>query len=448
MTSNIYATFTGTGSYLPGWSVGNDHFQDSTFLGSQAGKPTSEVIGKFEEITEINRRRWANSNQVTSDLAALAVDDLFFNTDVKPEDVDGLIVAHNFGDVATLGTNLDMVPTHASRVKRSLGIRNPYAIAYDIIASKGTATWVRNANGYVQNGKTLVIDPLDVQKSFDPVENHRLALEQLEQRDIDRETLEALVVAHTSQDLCLAEKLKRDLGLRDNLVAYDLIKGCPGALHALEHARKYVASGRLRKVIVVGAENLPKVSDPHDADSMIYSAGAGAIMVEAVRSDKPIGILSYVARTDAIDHADLLKMDRSFNPALEEKGLFLRMDGHEVFKYAVRTVPRVVKESIEKAGLSINKIDKVCLHQANGKMDKRILAKLFKAYGLKESDIPSDLMPMIIEWMGNNSVATVPILLDLINKGILEDELKSGDNVVLASVGAGMNINSMVYRVP
>jgi 3-oxoacyl-[acyl-carrier-protein] synthase-3 len=110
-------------------------------------------------------------------------------------------------------------------------------------------------------------------------------------------------------------------------------------------------------------------------------------------------------------------------------------------------VPLVVKESLEKAGLTITEIKKVLIHQANEKMDEAILKRLFKICG--GGVFKAEVMPMTISWLGNSSVATVPTLLDLIMKGRMEDhEIKPGTAVVFASVGAGMNINSVVYRMP
>jgi 3-oxoacyl-[acyl-carrier-protein] synthase-3 len=92
-------------------------------------------------------------------------------------------------------------------------------------------------------------------------------------------------------------------------------------------------------------------------------------------------------------------------------------------------------------------VDKVLIHQANSKMDAAILRRLFRIYGLE--DVPEGIMPMTIARLGNNSVATLPTLLDLIWRGELPGHsLSSGDLVVFASVGAGMNINSLVYRCP
>jgi len=104
-----------------------------------------------------------------------------------------------------------------------------------------------------------------------------------------------------------------------------------------------------------------------------------------------------------------------------------------------------VKESIEKAGLELKDIKKVFIHQANEKMDESILSGLFKLYG--ENEIPEGIMPMSIRKLGNSSTATVPTLIDLILKGKMEgQEIEEGDYTILCSVGAGMNINSIVYK--
>ena len=123
------------------------------------------------------------------------------------------------------------------------------------------------------------------------------------------------------------------------------------------------------------------------------------------------------------------------------------MRGHQIYKYAVRTAPVVVKQSLDRAGFTLTDVKKLLIHQANQKMDEAILRQLFMLYKLK--NIPENIMPMTISWLGNSSVATLPTLFDLLQRGKLEDHhLHPGDIVVFASIGAGMNINSMVYRMP
>ncbi|MCK4407806.1 MAG: ketoacyl-ACP synthase III, partial [Bacteroidales bacterium] len=102
---------------------------------------------------------------------------------------------------------------------------------------------------------------------------------------------------------------------------------------------------------------------------------------------------------------------------------------------------------IEKAGLMLNNIKKVLIHQANEKLDVEILNRLFKLYG--KTKVLLDVMPMTISFLGNSSVATIPTLIDLLFKGKLKNhKLIKGEYAVFASVGAGMNINSLVYRMP
>ncbi len=106
-----------------------------------------------------------------------------------------------------------------------------------------------------------------------------------------------------------------------------------------------------------------------------------------------------------------------------------------------------VKKCLQKVGLTLTDVQKLLVHQANQKMDEAILRRLFKIYNT--DDIPRDIMPMTISWLGNSSVATLPTLCDLLWRGsLLNHEIRSGDLLVFASVGAGMNVNSLVYRMP
>lgn len=275
-------------------------------------------------------------------------------------------------------------------------------------------------------------------------------------KGVDRESLDYIIVGHNFGDVraesnrcdmvpTIAARVKHKLGIRNPYtVAYDVPFGCPGWLHGMIIADYYIKSGDVRKVLVIGAETLSRVSDQHDRDSMIYSDGAGAALVEA--SDKD-GILSHVTRSDTFEEFNLLRMDKSYSPSSNGHHLYLKMHGHEIFRYAVRTVPEVVKQSLDKAGLTLTDVEKIIIHQANQKMDEAILKRLFKLYRIKT--IPEHIMPMTISWLGNSSVATLPTLFDLLQRGTLNNhKLQPGDIAVFASVGAGMNVNSMVYRMP
>ncbi len=272
----------------------------------------------------------------------------------------------------------------------------------------------------------------------------------------DKENLDYIIVGQNLGDVradnircdmvpSIAARVKHKLKIKNPYtVAYDVPFGCPGWLHGMILADYYIKSGDSKKVLVIGAETLSRVTDPHDVDSMIYADGAGATLLEA--TDQDAGILSHVTRSDTLENAYLLWIGKSYNPDHNGNELFIKMHGHEIYKYAARTVPEVVKKSLDKAEVTLTDVKKVLIHQANQKMDEAILERLFKLYNIK--NIPDNIMPMTINWLGNSSVATLPTMLDLLQRGKLDNhKLHSGDIVVFASVGAGMNINSMVYRM-
>lgn len=275
--------------------------------------------------------------------------------------------------------------------------------------------------------------------------------------NINPETLDFIIVAHNFGDVdlqttrvdilpSLANKVKAKLGiLNPACFCHDIISGCPGWTQGMITADAYIKSGFAQRGAVVGSDVLSRISDPHDRDTMIYADGAGATIVEAVESEEPIGILSHSSRSDSVTYWNLLVSGGSFNPDFEGNDQFIKMSGHKLYVYAISHVPGVVKDSIEKAGLSLGDIKKVLIHQANEKMDEVILKNVFKLYNEKE--VPEGIMPMTIEKLGNSSTATVPTLLDLILKGQLDgQQINPGDHIILASVGAGMNINSIVYK--
>jgi 3-oxoacyl-[acyl-carrier-protein] synthase-3 len=141
----------------------------------------------------------------------------------------------------------------------------------------------------------------------------------------------------------------------------------------------------------------------------------------------------------------LLAMQPASGPDADKNNLYLKMNGRKLYEFALNQVPLVVKAALDKAGVNLTEIKKVLIHQANDKMDAAILSRLFKLYGIENTD--DSLMPMTISWLGNSSVATVPTLLDLIQKGKMEgQQINKGDKVVMASVGAGMNINAIIYQ--
>jgi len=285
------------------------------------------------------------------------------------------------------------------------------------------------------------------------------ASDAIKSANIDKEELDYIIVANNFGDVntdskipnnvpCLAARVKHKLEIKNpNTVAYDSFFGCPGWLQCVIQADYYIKSGDAKKVLVIGAETLSRVSDPHDRDSMLYADGAGAVVLEAKESDQPIGILAHKTRSDTFLYSQMLHMGKSYNPDYKDKNdLFIKMNGRRLYQYALETVPQAIKACLEKSKTSIKEIKKILIHQANGKMDDAILSRLYSLYDINV--IPRNVMPMTISKLGNSSVATLPTLLDLIQKGKLENHsIDKGDTVIFASVGAGMNINAVIYKM-
>jgi len=360
MNTAVYSVIKGTGSYIPTECIRNEDFLRNEFYesdGKMIGKDNEEIVKKFFEITTIRERRYVTSDLKASDIATFAAAEAVRSADIDKEELDYIIVAHNFGDVEYANRHMDAVPCLAARVKHNLGIKNP------------------------------------------------------------------------------------------DTVAYDMLFGCPGWLQAVIHADYLIRSGDAGKILVIGADTLSRIADPHDRDSMLYADGAGATILEACISEEPTGILAHRTRTDTLLYSKMLYMDRSYNPDYKNRDdLFLKMNGRKLYQYAIENVPRTIKECLEKSNIHLSEIKKALIHQANGKMDDAILKRLFTLYDI--ADVPDDIMPMTISWLGNTSVATIPTLLDLILKDQLAPhKINKGDALLFASVGAGMNINALVYKV-
>lgn len=278
----------------------------------------------------------------------------------------------------------------------------------------------------------------------------------LDDAGVNKETIDHIICCHNFGDVkvgsnrmdmlpALAAKIKQALNIENpDCVAYDVIFGCPGWVQGVIQADYLIRSGDAKKVLIIGSETLSRIIDPHDRDSMIFSDGAGAVILEARTSATPIGIVSHKSQTFA-SHASLLTMGSSNNPDEKNGNTYLKMNGRKLYEFAVINVPQVVKQAIDKSGVSLQDIKTVFIHQANGKMDNAIMKRLFKLYDVE--NVPETLVPMTISWLGNSSVATIPTLLDLVIKNKVKGfKIDKGQYAVFASVGAGMHINAVVYK--
>ena len=349
-------TITGTGSYIPSGIAKNNRFEKNSFFnedGTPIGQKNEVIIQKFKAITGIAERRYLEDNLLTSDIASYAALKALENARIDIEDLDYIIVAHNYGDVEHGTFQSDTVPSIASRVKHKLRIKNPSCVAYDVLF------------------------------------------------------------------------------------------GCPGWIEGVIQANAFIKADMAKKVLVIGAEALSRVIDQHDRDSMIFSDGAGAVVLESL--DSSSGILTHISATHAYDEANFIHFGESNNQELTDSPKYIKMQGRKIYEFSLIHVPDAMKSCLDESGIPITDLKKIFIHQANEKMDEAIMKRF---YALYDVDPPEGVMPMTIDKFGNSSVATVPTLYDLVLNGKMEGQkVEKGDVVMFASVGAGMNINAIVYRV-
>jgi len=352
----ISSKIIGTGTYIPSVIKENKDFLNEEFLNEDGSSFNSEndvIIEKFKAITGIEERRYAEQEHNSSHLAFFAAEKAIIDAKINQEELDYIIVAHNFGDIKSGTIQSDSVPSIASRVKYQLGIENP------------------------------------------------------------------------------------------NCVAYDILFGCPGWIEATIQAQAFIKAGMAKKCLVIGVETLSRVVDKHDRDSMIFGDGSGACVLEKTEEENK-GILSHATQTFSKQEAYYLHYGNSFNLNEDANTRYIKMQGRKIYEFALINVPAAMKLALEKSGVEIDEVKKVFIHQANEKMDEAIIKRFFRLFKKK---VPEGVMPLSIAKLGNSSVATVPTLLDLVLKGKLENqEVNEGDVVIFASVGAGMNINAIVYR--
>ncbi len=274
---------------------------------------------------------------------------------------------------------------------------------------------------------------------------------------IDPETIDQIIVAQNFGDViqgtiqtdmlpALASRVKHILQIKNPYcIPYDIIFGCPGWLQGIIQADAFIRAGMARRCLVIGAETLSRVVDKYDRDTMIFSDGAGATILEGVEGNEKKGVLSSAAVSHTGEEVSYLYLGVSNLPESDPNIRYIKMDGRKVYEYAISQVPAAMKEALDKSGVDGNDIKKVLIHQANEKMDEAIIKRFYRLLGIRP-DI-TDVMPMNIRELGNSSVATIPTLYDMIlNNKIPAHKINDGDLLLFASVGAGMNINAIIYK--
>ena len=274
---------------------------------------------------------------------------------------------------------------------------------------------------------------------------------------IDQETLDYIIVGHNLGDISfgshqsdmipsIASRVKQKLQIKNKYtVAFDIIFGCPGWLQGVINSYALMKAGMAKKALIIGTETLSRTVDEYDRDTMIFADGAGATVFELKEESKKRGILSVGAVTDAVEEASFLTMGHTYSKQNGDKNYYIKMLGRKIYEYALINVPLAMKETLEKSNIDISEVKKIFIHQANEKMDHAIVQRFFRLYGIKNFD--PNIMPMSIDKLGNSSTATIPTLLDsVLNKHYEMHEVNEGDVAIFASVGAGMNINALVYK--
>lgn len=277
----------------------------------------------------------------------------------------------------------------------------------------------------------------------------------IEDSGIDPETLDYIIFAHNFGDVrygtvqsdmvpSLAARVKHLLKIENNFcVAYDVLFGCPGWIEGVIQANAFIRAGMAKRCLIIGAETLSRVVDIHDRDSMIYADGAGAVVLEYNNEDNS-GIQSHLSASYTLKEKDYLFFGKSYDNEACQDTKYIKMEGRKIYEFALVHVPDAMKKCLDESKYTIDQVNKIIIHQANEKMDEAIVERFYRLYGLK---MPENIMPMVIQKLGNSSVATIPSLLTMILKGELEQhQIQQGDIVLFASVGAGMNINAFVYK--
>lgn len=256
----------------------------------------------------------------------------------------------------------------------------------------------------------------------------------LEDAGIRAEELDLILAATLSADHILPPlscEIQSALGAV-HAAAYDLSAACSGFVFALIAAQAYIQSGIYKKILLVGAETLSKLMDWSDRTTcVLFGDGAGAAVITAEEQ----GLFAGVQGSDGSRGGVLSCGGRPVvHPFAhhEAEDPYVRMNGQEVYKFAVRTVPKCIRQVLERAGLQAEDISVFLLHQANLRIIEAVAKRL---------EQPMEKFPISLEECGNISSASVPILLDQVNKA---GRLKRGEQIILAGFGAGLTWGAVV----
>ena len=295
--------------------------------------------------------------------------------------------------------------------------------------------WIRSRTGITARRICGPEEPLTVLAS-------RAAQAALDHAGWNADDVDLILLATSSPDdlFGTAPRVQGALGA-SNAVAFDLTAACSGFLFALITAGQYLRSGAMRRALVIGADQLSRWLDWNDRTTcVLFGDGAAAVAVEACPEDEN-GLLGFRMHSDGSRNSCLtLAQTPEQQPLLgsvtAQRGGFspLRMNGQEVYKFAVREVPAVLKELLESTGTSADQLDWVLLHQAN----QRILDAVADRFAIPHERVLSNLAHY-----GNTSAATIPLMLD---EAVRDGRIQPGDLIASSGFGAGLSWGGALLR--
>ncbi|ROT47638.1 beta-ketoacyl-ACP synthase III [Candidatus Cardinium hertigii] len=259
----------------------------------------------------------------------------------------------------------------------------------------------------------------------------------LENTATDPTTIDFLICATVTPDLIIpatANIISHAIGAT-HAFSYDLQAACSGFLYALDAGAQYIASGRAKKVMVIGADKMSSIIDYTDRTTcIIFGDGAGAVLLTAQDADEGYGIVDTICKTDGAGQ-DLIyqKAGGSRWPVSHEtvsaKEHYVYQDGQNVFKTAVSAMSQIVLDIMANNDLAVADVAYLVPHQAN----KRILQMV-----AERTNIPMEKVMLNLNKFGNTTAATIPLCL-----WDYEHKLKKGDNLILSSFGGGFTWGAM-----
>lgn len=262
----------------------------------------------------------------------------------------------------------------------------------------------------------------------------------LENAGVKPEELDLIILTTCSKDMIIPASaciVQDQLGAV-NAAAFDLEAGCTGFVYALTIAGQFIATGAMKRILVVGSETLSKILNWEDRNtSVLFGDGAGAVVVGPVKKGEGFLASKLAAEGAGWEHL-LVPAGGSRIPAtpltIEQKLHYVHMHGKEVFRYAVRVMEEEALKIVKLAGLELSEIDLLIPHQANIRIIEHAAKKL---------NLSMDKVVVNVDRLGNTSSASIPLALD---DAVKSGRLKSGDNVVMVAFGAGLTSGGIVAK--